>query len=105
LLLQLKRFKVVESGGTYFNKKLNGRVEFAREMRLTCSAAPGDEGEGGGRSSSGGGGSDMMYSLIGAVVHSGGGANFGHYVTIANAPRVRGGAAQWVMYVVWLSAV
>ncbi len=55
------------------------------------------------------------YSLIGAVVHSGSGANFGHYVAVANVcarpllpslppakciqvPPIRGGAAQWVMF-------
>jgi ubiquitin C-terminal hydrolase len=117
LLLQLKRFKVVESGGAYFNKKLNARVEFSREIRLTGTAAADDECDGGvaGGVTSSVSGSDMLYvflalrltvfcifyvlkasaapcelsfwvrySLIGAVVHSGSGANFGHYVAVAN---------------------
>ena len=106
LLLQLKRFKVVESGGAYFNKKLNARVEFAREIRLTGTATADDECDGGvaGAATSSVSGSDMLYvflalrllylqfelffrvrySLIGAVVHSGSGANFGHYVAVAN---------------------
>jgi ubiquitin C-terminal hydrolase len=65
LLLQLKRFKVVESGGAYFNKKLNARVEFAREIRLTGSAGAGDESDAGGnRAAATVGGSDMLYVLL-----------------------------------------
>jgi hypothetical protein len=109
LLLQLKRFKVIESGGAYYNKKLNARVEFAREMRLSGSAAAEDESDAGSSKASAAACSDTMcvllcsappsllslprssqtrgggrYSLIGAVVHSGSGANFGHYVAVAN---------------------
>ena len=63
LLLQLKRFKVVENGGAYYNKKLNARVEFSREMRLTGIATADDEVDaGGGVASSAVGSSDMMYA-------------------------------------------
>lgn len=67
LLLQLKRFKVVENGGAYYNKKLNARVEFAREMRLTgiVAADDGDDRDGyraATAAAAAAGGNDMMYA-------------------------------------------
>jgi uncharacterized UBP type Zn finger protein len=60
LLLQLKRFKVVENGGTYYNKKLNARVEFMRELRLTGVSSADDEDDAGSYRASAAGNSDMM---------------------------------------------
>jgi ubiquitin C-terminal hydrolase len=64
LLLQLKRFKVIESGGAYYNKKLNARVEFAREMRLSGSAAAEDESDAGSSKASAAACSDTMCVLL-----------------------------------------
>ena len=64
LLLQLKRFKVIESGGAYYNKKLNARVEFAREMRLSGSAAAEDESDARSSKASAAACSDTMCVLL-----------------------------------------
>jgi hypothetical protein len=61
LVLQLKRFKVVESNGAYINRKLNARVEFATEIRLSgCAGADDNSGAGGATAATAGCGSDML---------------------------------------------